>query len=283
MHELDQTLLRRANDLAAEGYEDNDFFCREVRERLFERLELVDLQPTHILDLGAGTGIGAKALKSIYPEAMVVALDWSESMLSAGNTERVCADAHQLPLADASVDIVVSNMMLPGCINPEQVFHEAHRVLRYPGLFLFSTLGPDTLKELRKAWARVDKAPHVHNFVDMHNVGDALVQAGFRDPVMDVEHVTVTYGQPKKIAADLRAVAGTNLLVSRRRGLTTPRLWDRMLGELEKSRNQEGRLPVSIEVIGGQAWTGKPDPGVAMYAGEARIPVSDIIKHRKQD
>jgi malonyl-CoA O-methyltransferase len=283
MHELDQTLLRRANNLAAAGYDDNDFFCKEVGERLLGRLELVELQPTHILDLGAGTGTGAKALQSTYPEAVIVALDWSESMLRAGSTERICGDAHQLPLGDATIDIVVSNMMLPGCANPEQIFHEARRVLRYPGLFLFSTLGPDTLKELRKAWARVDNAPHVHNFADMHNVGDALVQAGFRDPVMDVEHVTVTYGQPEKLATDLRAVAGTNLLASRRRGLTTPRQWDRMLGELEKGRDQDGRLPVTIEVITGQAWAGKPDPGVTMYAGEARIPVSDIITHRKQD
>ena len=283
MHELDQTLLRRANDLAAERYDDQDFFCQEVRGRLFERLELIDLQPTHILDLGAGTCVGATTIKHAYPEAMVVAVDWSESMLRTGDTERVCADAHQLPLADASVDIVVSNMMLPGCASPEQIFHEARRVLRHPGLFLFSTLGPDTLKELRKAWERVDKAPHVHRFADMHNIGDTLVQAGFRDPVMDVQHVTVTYEQPKQLVADLRSVAGTNLLTSRRRGLTTPRLWNRMLGELEKIRNQEGRFPVSIEVVTGQAWTGKPDPGVTMYAGEARIPVSDIIKRRERD
>lgn len=281
MHDIDQTGLRQANDAIAAGYDAADFFCAEARERLFERLGLMDVRPERILDIGAATGAGAAALRKIYPTAMIISLDWSEGMLLASESERICADAHQLPFADASFDMVVSNMMLPGCAIPEQVFHEAHRVLKHPGLFLFSTLGPDTFKELRKAWGVVDNAPHIHSFADMHNVGDALVQAGFREPVMDVEHLTVTYAEVGKLVHDLRAVAATNRLQNRRRGLTTPRLWKTMLTKLEASRNEAGRLPVSTEIITGQAWTGEPAQGVQMVEGEARVSVSDIITSRK--
>jgi malonyl-CoA O-methyltransferase len=281
MHDIDQTGLRQANDAIAATYDAADFFCAEVRERLFERLGLMDVRPQSILDIGAATGAGAGALRNIYPTAMVISLDWSEGMLLTSQSERICADAHQLPFADASFDMVVSNMMLPGCAIPEQVFHEAHRVLKHPGLFLFSTLGPDTFKELRKAWSAVDNAPHIHSFADMHNVGDVLVQAGFREPVMDVEHLTITYAEVGKLVNDLRAMAATNRLQNRRRGLTTPRLWQTMLTKLEDSRNEAGRLPVSTEIITGQAWTGQPAQGVQMVEGEARVSVSDIITRRK--
>ena len=283
MHDIDQTSLRLANDSIAAGYNDADFFCVEVRDRLFERLGLMDMRPQRILDTGAATGAGTGELRKIYPQAQIVALDWSENMLQAAQAERICADAHHLPFADNSFDMVISNMMLPGCGNPEQIFHEAHRVLKHPGLFLFSTLGPDTLKELRKAWQVVDIAPHVHSFADMHNVGDALVQAGFRGPVMDVEQLTITYAEPKKLINDLRAVAATNRLQNRRRGLTSPRLWQNMLAELELKRNDADRLPVSIELITGQAWAGQPAQGVQMVEGEARVSVSDIIRPRKNE
>ncbi|MGI9291926.1 MAG: methyltransferase domain-containing protein [Gammaproteobacteria bacterium] len=281
MHDIDQTGLRRANDAAAAGFEATDFFCAEVRERLFERLSLISLKPERILVLGTATGSDAQTLRNIYPETQVIALDWSLNMLHEAEGQRVCADAHQLPFVENSFDMVVSNLMLPGCGLPEQVFHEANRLLKHPGLFLFSSLGPDSLRELRKAWNAVDTAPHVYPFADMHNVGDALVQAGFREPVMDVEHLTVTYDEPNKLVADLRAVAATNLLQERRRGLTSPRLWQQMLGELDKTRNAAGRLPVSLEVITGQAWVGQPAQGVQMVGGEARVDISDIITRRK--
>ena len=192
------------------------------------------------------------------------------------NTQVICADSHHIPLADDSIDIVVSNMMLPGCADPQQVFSEAQRVLRNPGLFLFNTLGPDTLRTLQRAWAQVDNAPHVHAFADMHNVGDALVQAGFREPVMDVENVRINYRDLRRLFADLRAIAATNRLQNRRRGLTTPRLWQRMLAAADELRNQDGAFPVQAELVTGQAWTGAPSPGVQMSDGEASFPLSRL-------
>jgi malonyl-CoA O-methyltransferase len=278
MHELDQKLLRTRCRNIATNFDADDFFCAEVRGRLLERLNLVDLQPKRILDLGAGTGAAATQISAIFPDAEILSIDWAQEMLEQMpvKTGAICADAHQLPLTDNSVDIIVSNLMLPTCVLPERVFAEAQRVLRHPGLFLFTSLGPDTFKQLLRAWARVDRAPHIHSFADMHNVGDALVQAGFREPVMDVEHVTVTYSNIERAIADLRAVAATNVLQDRRKGLTTPRLWQRMLAELEASKTADGRLPLSLEVVTGQAWTGSPAAGVQMHDGEASFPISRL-------
>ena len=278
MHALDQSQLRRLSDSVASRFDELDFFCAEIRSRLLERLQLITLQPECILELGSGTGNGAQALRQTYPDARVLQLDWSQAMLRHSTLQepRICADAHALPLSDASIDMVFSNLMLPGCADPEQIFHSARRVLKHPGLFLFTTLGPDSFKELRKAWAAVDPAPHVHSFADMHNVGDALVQAGFREPVMDVEHLTITYADVSRLIEDLRAVGAINLLSGRRRGLTTPRLWQRMLAELDARRNADGRLTVSLEVITGQAWTGEPAAGVRMHEGEAHFPLDQL-------
>jgi malonyl-CoA O-methyltransferase len=278
MHELDQKLLRKTCDQVAPGYDSNDFFCAETSGRLLERLDLISMTPGTILDMGTGTGNAVMPLQAKFADALVIGVDWSTAMLHAGAAypNRICADAHHLPLADASVDIVIANMLLPGCADPEQVFREARRVLRSSGMFLFSTLGPDTFKQLRKAWAKVDEYPHVHVFADMHNIGDSLVQAGFREPVMDVERVTVTYSESTRLITDLRAVAATNLLHNRRRGLTPPALWQRMLTELEQLRDANGQLPISLEVITGQAWTGEASAGVGMHEGEARFPTGDI-------
>jgi malonyl-CoA O-methyltransferase len=122
----------------------------------------------------------------------------------------------------------------------------------------------------------VDDLPHVHTFADMHNIGDALVQAGFREPVMDVEHLTITYGDAERLIADLRQAGATNRLLDRRRGLTSPRLWQAMLTELEAARNADGRLEISVELITGQAWTGEPARGVQMHEGEASFPLSRL-------
>jgi malonyl-CoA O-methyltransferase len=279
MHELDQTQLRTAIGKVAASYDDADFFCAEARARLLERLELVTLVPRQLLELGAGTGKARSQLATIYPDARLLQLDWSLAMLRQSDTPHeqiICADSHRLPLADASVDIVVSNMMLPECSQPEAIFAEARRVLRPPGLFLFNTLGPDSFKQLRRAWAKVDNSAHVHVFADMHNVGDALVKAGFREPVLDVEMLTVTYAEIDGLIRDLRGVAGTNFRQERRRGLTTPRMWNNMLAALERSRDPEGRLPVGMEIVTGQAWVGEPDAGVHMEDGEARFPVSRL-------
>ncbi len=279
MPDISQSHLRRAYDRIAPGYDAADFFSAEVRSRLLERLELIALEPFCVLDLGTGTGHASAALQKLYPQALVFGVDRSETMLAAGaerNTVSLCATGERLPLADASVDIVVSNLMLPACDNPAAIFSEARRVLKTPGLFLFSTLGPDTMKEMRRAWATVDKHPHVHDHDDMHIVGDMLVHAGFREPVMDVELLTIRYRDIATQVRDLRAMAACNFARRRSRGLTTPRRWRRVAERLEQDRNESGKLPVTVELVTGQAWTGAPEIGVRLENGEARFPISRL-------
>lgn len=276
-----QQSMRRVFDNVAEDFDTQDFFCAEIRERLSERLDLITLEPDNIVDLGTATGRAFDQLQLRFPDSRVIELDWSLNMLDCGTRserDRVCADAHQLPFADASIDIIFSNLLLPGCADPEQIFSEARRVLRHPGLFLFSTLGPDTLKQIQRAWATVDDFAHVTKQADMHNVGDALVKAGFRDPVMDVEMLTINYRDVSKLITDLRAAGAVNRAANRNPGLTTPRQWKRFSANL--GQQETGRFSVNFEVVCGQAWTGPDDTGVQMEDGVAHFPLSRLRQFR---
>ncbi len=264
---IDAPFARRAFERASTTYDAAAVLQGEVRELLLERLELTALEPRVILDAGAGTGVASRALKRRYPKARVLAVDSARAMLRAAGARaswfrpvaRVCADAARLPLADASVDLVFSNFLLPWS-DPERAFAEFRRVLAPRGFLTFTTLGPDTLKELRAAWASVDSSPRVHPFLDMHDLGDALVRSGFAEPVLDVERYTLEYADVPRLAADLKAVGAVNALSGRLKGLTGPRKFDAMQAAYEVER-RAGRLPATYEVVFGQAWGPRADPG----------------------
>ena len=258
---LEKRRLREAFDKAAQAYDEVAVLQREVGQRIMERLELVRLEPGVVLDVGAGTGVFSRALAKRYKKARVVALDLAPRMLAAARSRKgwfskqafVCGDAESLPLADGSVDLIFSNFTLQWCMNLDQVFAEFRRVLRPGGLLMFSTLGPDTLRELRLAWAAVDNAPHVHQFSDMHEVGDALLHAGLADPVMDVEHFTLTYTDARQLMRELKAIGARNAAVDRAPGLTGKGSLSRMLAAYEQFR-RDGQLPATYEVVYGHAW-----------------------------
>ena len=262
----------------------------EVRANLLERLQLVTLVPRVVLDAGAGTGHGSRALKRRYRKATVVALDASLEMLNVAGRqqswlrpfERVCADAQALPLRDGSVDLVVSNLMLQWC-DPDAVFAECRRVLAPQGLLSFTTLGPDTLRELRSAWSEVDAYTHVNQFLDMHDIGDALVRAGFVSPVLDVERYTLTYLDVRRVAADLKATGAHNATLGRSKGLTGRGRFSALTTAYESFR-QDGRLPATYEVVFGHAWTtGEPSrrhgPDESRGAADTHVSLEDI-KHQ---
>jgi malonyl-CoA O-methyltransferase len=253
----------------------------EIGSRMAERLDVVRLDAARVLDAGCGTGASIAALRRRFPGASVVALDlalamvaetsrrhapsgpWLRSLLGAAVTPRapavhaVCADMAALPLAAGSVDLVWSNLAVQWCAEPARAFAEFRRVLRTGGLLMFSTLGPDTLAELRAAFARVDSLPHTLGFIDMHDVGDMLVGAGFADPVMDAERITVDYAGSRELLRDLRGTGARNAAVGRLRGLTGRRRWQRALEALERQRTPAG-LSMTYEVVYGHAW--KPEP-----------------------
>jgi malonyl-CoA O-methyltransferase len=187
---------------------------------------------------------------------------------------RVCADAQSLPLADASVDLIVSNLLLQWC-DPEAALAEFRRVLTPDGLLSFSSFGPDTLRELRSAWAEADMHSHVHQFIDMHDLGDALVRNGFAAPVLDVERFTLRYLDVRKVAADLKATGAHNATAGRAKGLTGPRKFAAMQAAYENFR-QDGRLPATYEVVFAHAWV--PAPTARRAAGEATHVSLEEIK-----
>jgi malonyl-CoA O-methyltransferase len=187
----------------------------------------------------------------------------------------VCADAAVLPLRGGSTDLVFSNLMLQWCTDPETVFRECARVLRPGGLLTFTSFGPDTLRELRAAWAEADRYTHVNRFIDMHDLGDALLRAGLAEPVMDAERFTLTYADVRALMLDLKAIGAHNVNAGRARGLTGRHAIERMTAAYDRSR-RDGRLPATYEVVYGQAWSPAEAARPRSNAGETRIPIARI-------
>jgi malonyl-CoA O-methyltransferase len=282
---LDTRWVQRSFDRAADGYDSAAVLHTEVRKGLLERLELMAISPRVILDAGAGTGHASRALKNRHRKALVIALDFSAQMLRIAARQqswlrrfsRLCADAQSLPLADGSVDLIVSNLMLQWC-DPDSVLAEFRRVLAPQGLLCFSTLGPDTLRELRGAWAQADASSHVHAFLDMHDVGDAVVRAGLASPVLDVERFTLSYRDFRGVAADLRATGARNATVSRQKGLSSPRKFAAMQAAYERFR-QDGRLPATYEVVFAHAWA--PAARTQRRPDDAAVPLDEMKRQLK--
>ena len=281
--DIDIARVRRSFGRSARAYDAAAVLQKRVRDELLERLDVVRLEPAVVLDLGAGTGHASLALKRRYRSSQVIALDLAEGMLrEAGKRQtllrrfrRVCGQAAALPLRDASVDLVFSNLMLQWCQDPDSVFGEIRRVLKPGGLFTFTTFGPDTLVELRRAWAAADERTHVNRFIDMHDLGDALVRSGLAEPVMDVERFTLTYAEVRDLMRDLKDIGAHNANAGRPRGLTGKGTLARMTAAYEAFR-KDGRLPATYEVVYGQAWCPVAPPRRKGLPGEVVVPIGKI-------
>ncbi|MBK1719731.1 malonyl-ACP O-methyltransferase BioC [Thiocystis violacea] len=286
MTPIDKRRARLGFERAAADYDSVALLQREIADRMLERLDYVRLEPQRILDLGAGTGYAIDALHRRYPKARVIALDFAQGMLLQARRRGrwlrrplcVCADAESLPLADGSIDLIVSNATIQWCNDLERTFVDCLRVLRPGGLLQFTTFGPDTLKELRDAWSRVDRHSHVSPFPDMHDVGDALVRARFADPVLDAERLTLTYERVHDLMRDLKVLGARNATQERPRALAGRARLDALVAAYEEHR-RDGRLPASYEVLHGHAWAPEQKP----VTGGVAIPVSAIGGRRGSD
>jgi malonyl-CoA O-methyltransferase len=275
---VDPRAVRRHFARAAATYDGAAVLQREVGRRMAERLDVVKLAPAAILDAGCGTGDAQAELALRYPAARRVALDVALPMLGmarakarqgrsalarvlsafaggagGGEADFVCGDVAALPFAGGTFDLAWSNLMLQWVADLPAALNELGRVLRPDGLVTFSTFGPDTLRELRAAFAGIDRCAHVSRFTDMHDIGDMLVGAGFGDPVMDMELFTLTYADAPAMLRDLKAIGATNATRARPGALMGRARWARALAALDAAR-RDGRIPATYEVIYGHAW-----------------------------
>ena len=278
--------IRKTFDKASKSFATASIVHTEARERLLERLDFVKLVPRTMLDLGCGPAAGAASLAQRYPDARVLAMDSSRSMLQIASgicaTERrvstLAGDAERLPLRPHCIELLLANMLLPWC-RPDAVFAEAARVLNQHGLLMFATLGPDSLQEIRRAWVGVDEFIHVHGFFDMHDLGDLAVSVGLKEPVMDVDRIELTYPSVRAIVADLRACGGSNIARGRRRSLTGRHSWQRFEQSLSAGEC-DGRISITVELILGQAWgAGSPAQAQATNRDEIAIPIDRIRRN----
>lgn len=269
---LDKRLLRRSFERAGATYDAAAVLQNEVCARMLARLQYVKVDPAAILDAGAGTGNAIAGLRARFPRARIIALDlalsmlrrargripgWARLLLRRAAPLPVCADIERLPLADGRVGLAWSSLALQWINDPARAFSEIYRILAPGGLLMFSTFGPDTLTELRAAFRSIDGRTHVNRFLDMHDIGDMLVRGGFADPVMDMERLTLTYGDVRELMRDLKAIGAHNVTQGRPPGLFGKSRVAAMAQNYEALR-RDGRLPATFEVVYGHAW--KPAP-----------------------
>lgn len=290
--QFDKRAVRRSFDRAASSYDAAAVLQQEVCRRMDERLELIKLAPAQILDAGSGTGNALPMLRARYPRARIMALDIAPAMLREARArvrtpwwksfaqtpgQFACGDIEHLPLAARRVDLVWSNLALQWVNDPAQAFAEFHRVLAPGGLLMFSTFGPDTLKELREAFSSVDRYTHVSRFVDLHDIGDILVERGFADPVMDMEPFTLTYSDVRALMRDLKAIGAHNATRDRAQGLTGRARLAAVSAAYEPLRSalQGGKLPATFEVVYGHAW--KPLPRMTA-SGKRVIDIKPVTR-----
>ena len=281
---LDRTRLRQAFEQAAARHDQAAFVHREVGQRLLERLDLIKLRPEKILDVGCGTGQITAALLKKYRKARVIGLERATAMVKRARQRApwlrtlhgAVAEPEALPLPTASCDLIFSNLALPWSADIDRVLAEFQRVLKPGGALFFSTLGPDTLSELRRGWAAADAYNHVNAFFDMHDIGDALLRARLAEPVMDVERLTLTYPNVDGLMRDLKTLGAGNVTAGRARGLTGKGRVQAMRAAYEQYRRPDGLLPVSCEVVYGHAWGPLPSQNRSRAGGPAVFPLSQL-------
>lgn len=255
---LDQNRVKHSFNHAAKSYDGVSTMQKDVGQQMLERLDYIKIEPATILDLGCGTGYFSEKLRHCYPGADIISLDIAYNMALYGKEHRggrfICADGCYLPFQDNSMDLIFSSMAIHWFADLELAIREIKRVLRPNGLILFSTLGPDTLKELRKSWQRVDSYAHVNQFLDMHIIGDLFLQNQFTDPVMDMEYLRLDYDTVFQLMGELKSLGVHNSHQQRRHGLTGKGQLKSMQQAYEDYRDDTHKLPATYEVIYGHAW-----------------------------
>lgn len=283
MQGFDYNALKQGFNKTAKTYDRHAKMTATVNDHLLERIKSLNLNPERILDIGAGTGSLSRALLKLYPKARIYCIDLSEKRLIFAKGKRkwfrkqhyVTADMHAIPFKNESFDLVVSNLTWYWAEHLHQAIYEAKRVLKIDGKLLFSTLGPDTLRELRASFAAASEEPHINTFFDMHDIGDALLKAGFGDPVMDVEYFTHTVKTVAALFKELRATGELNYQALRSRGMMGPEILKKATAHYEQFR-EDKLLPVTTEAVFGYAWRKEETSQQQLENGEIAVPLSAL-------
>lgn len=266
---IDKKRAQASFNKASSSYEDSAILQKHVLGEMFTRLKLLKINPESILDLGCGLGNAGPNLKETYKPRDLIYLDFAYNMLKKAeqkNTDHfikvftnktkqqfICADMEAIPLEKNSIDMIWSSLSLQWCNDLDKVFTQIAETLKHNGLFVFSTFGPSTLHELRTSLASFSQYSHVNQFIDMHDIGDALVRCGLSDPVLDVDRYTLTYKEFKGIMYDLKNIGARNALQGRAKGMTGKGFLYQ-LEKLYEIYRSDGKLPASYEVVYGHAW-----------------------------
>lgn len=259
---LDKKAIKKSFNRSATSYNQAAVLQHEVLSRLTERLDYINLEPSTILDIGCGTGKGIKKLSKHYSKAKVIGFDLAFNMLKHSKKEfglfnkarLINADMEKLPIRDDSIDLIFSNLAIQWVNDIELTLKEFKRIGRSNGLLMFTTFGPNTLWELNESWHQLDKTPHVHRFIDMHDIGDILVGSGFAEPVMDSETITMQYPTFKDVLTDLKNIGANNADNQRSRGLMTPSKFKALEAEYKNIGFTDNQYQASFEIIYGHAW-----------------------------
>ncbi len=280
--------IARSFSLAAKTYDKHAFVQQEIGNRLLERLDYLKQKPQIILDVGAGTGRHTRALQQKFPQSIIIGIDLAQGMAQFAKSKQpwqfwksaphyLCADAENLPLANHSVDLIFSNFTLQWCTDVQLAFAEFKRILKPNGMIFFSTLGPNTLHELKSSFATVDSHTHVNEFIDMHDIGDHLLNLRFGDPVIDMEMITIHYQDVKSLLKDLKGTGAHNVNKQRPTGCLPKQHYLQMVAAYNAFKQPSGCIPASYEVIYGHAWQQQPSH---LYPedseGVVRIPADKI-------
>ena len=245
-----------------------------------ERLPVIRLQPAVVLDWWSHTGGSLDVLAAAYPRSRRLAVEavaplvrepapwWSPRRWSPRDEPAQAETA----VAAGSAQLVWANMMLHGVVDPQAVMAQWHRALAVDGFLMFSTLGPGSLERLRGLYRQFGWPEPFAPFVDMHDLGDMLVHAGFADPVMDQELVTLTWPDPAALLAELRTWGG-NVEPRRHAALRTPRWRQRLQDALATLAGSDGRPALQVELVFGHAFRPPPRPRLA---AETTVPLADL-------
>lgn len=256
----------------------------EIGQRLLERLQYLNMKPRYVLDLGSGPGSFSGELVKRYPDAHIIAVDRAQTMLIEARKKQgwrrkwslACADMMHLPFATGLFDLVFANQVIHWSPSLAMLFREINRIMNVNGCFMFTTLGPDTFKELKMSWIGVNTYAHVNEFIDMHDVGDTLMTEYFVDPVMDTEYLSLHYSSLSQLMSSLKAQGVRNINPQRHRGLTGRTAWNHFEHNYQQLRTEQGKYPLSYEVVYGHAWKGEQRK--TAQGTETMIPISQINK-----